>query len=73
MGTSGFLDPAYVASRHVTDKTDVYSFGVLLLTLVAGRRPAIMAVSEEEQVHGICHVLVLDTQRVLQRSVLELL
>ncbi|KAL2512067.1 Protein kinase superfamily protein [Abeliophyllum distichum] len=37
-GTIGYLDPAYFLSGIVTQKTDVYSFGVLLLQLLTGRK-----------------------------------
>ncbi|KAL2512036.1 Protein kinase superfamily protein [Abeliophyllum distichum] len=37
-GTFGYLDPAYLVSNIVTQKTDVYSFGVLLLQLLTGRK-----------------------------------
>ncbi|KAL2455655.1 Protein kinase superfamily protein [Forsythia ovata] len=37
-GTFGYLDPAYSLSGKVTQKTDVYSFGMLLLQLLTGRR-----------------------------------
>ncbi|KAL2512021.1 Protein kinase superfamily protein [Abeliophyllum distichum] len=36
-GTIGYLDPAYFLSGIVTQKTDVYSFGVLLLELLTGQ------------------------------------
>ncbi|KAL0345528.1 UNVERIFIED_CONTAM: Receptor-like protein kinase THESEUS 1 [Sesamum radiatum] len=39
-GTPGYLDPAYCSSFHLTPFTDVYSFGVILLQLVAAR-PAV--------------------------------
>lgn len=39
-GTPGYLDPAYCASFHLSPFTDVFSFGVILLQLVAAR-PAI--------------------------------
>ncbi|CAO2167890.1 unnamed protein product [Urochloa humidicola] len=39
MGTYGYCAPEYVrAGNLITVKTDVYSFGVLLLELVTGRR-----------------------------------
>ncbi|GAQ91077.1 Serine-threonine/tyrosine-protein kinase [Klebsormidium nitens] len=38
VGTWGYLAPEYFLGGQVTDKVDVYSFGVLLLTLVAGRK-----------------------------------
>ncbi|PQQ22000.1 non-functional pseudokinase ZED1-like [Prunus yedoensis var. nudiflora] len=37
-GTIGYLDPAYMSSGRILEKTDVYSFGVLLLVLLTGRR-----------------------------------
>ncbi|KAJ6414262.1 hypothetical protein OIU84_006976 [Salix udensis] len=39
VGTYGFLDPEYVMTKFVTEKTDVFSFGVLLLVLLTGRAP----------------------------------
>ncbi|KAF3665402.1 putative protein IQ-DOMAIN 1-like [Capsicum annuum] len=36
-GTPGYLDPAYCSSLQLTPFTDVYSYGVILLQLVAAR------------------------------------
>ncbi|XP_075674988.1 non-functional pseudokinase ZRK2-like [Castanea sativa] len=38
-GDLWYLDPTYRYSRSVTQKSDIYSFGVLLLVLLAGERP----------------------------------
>ena len=37
--TSRYIAPEYVFSGKVTDKSDVFSFGVMLLELITGRRP----------------------------------
>ncbi|XP_026455876.1 probable receptor-like protein kinase At1g49730 isoform X1 [Papaver somniferum] len=37
-GTPGYMDPEYVVNEELTEKSDVYSYGVLLLELVSGRR-----------------------------------
>ncbi|KAJ0735926.1 putative protein kinase RLK-Pelle-LRR-I-1 family [Helianthus annuus] len=36
-GTVGYLDPEYYISNRLTDKTDIYSFGVILLELISGQ------------------------------------
>ncbi|KAL6226975.1 hypothetical protein ACLB2K_000934 [Fragaria x ananassa] len=39
-GTPGYLDPAYCASFHLSQFSDVYSFGIILLQLISSR-PAV--------------------------------
>ncbi|KAL3840720.1 hypothetical protein ACJIZ3_025311 [Penstemon smallii] len=51
-GTPGYLDPAYCASFHLTPFTDVYSFGVILLQLIAAR-PAV----ESSRSSTISHII----------------
>ncbi|KAL2936263.1 hypothetical protein RDABS01_006701 [Bienertia sinuspersici] len=37
-GTPGYMDPEYVVTRELTEKSDVYSYGVVVLELVTGRQ-----------------------------------
>ncbi|RCV25845.1 hypothetical protein SETIT_5G198400v2, partial [Setaria italica] len=37
-GTVGYMAPEYVVHGHLTEKVDVYSFGVLVIEVVTGKR-----------------------------------
>jgi len=38
-GTIGYLDPMYYYTGRLTDKSDVFSFGVLLVELLTRKKP----------------------------------
>ncbi|KAF3450652.1 hypothetical protein FNV43_RR06741 [Rhamnella rubrinervis] len=40
VGTPGYLDPEYYVSNRLTEKSDVFSFGIVILEIITGR-PAI--------------------------------
>ncbi|KAF5738394.1 putative Protein kinase APK1B chloroplast precursor [Tripterygium wilfordii] len=37
-GTMGYLDPCYVTPNNLSTKIDVFSFGILLLEIISGRK-----------------------------------
>ncbi|XP_066349217.1 calmodulin-binding receptor-like cytoplasmic kinase 3 isoform X1 [Miscanthus floridulus] len=38
-GTAGYVDPEYLRTNYLTIKSDVFSYGILLLEILSGRRP----------------------------------
>nr|XP_011465741.1 PREDICTED: G-type lectin S-receptor-like serine/threonine-protein kinase At5g35370 [Fragaria vesca subsp. vesca] len=47
-GTRGYLAPEWLTSHGITDKTDVYSYGMVLLELVRGSRNFLFQCSSTE-------------------------
>lgn len=49
MGTIGYIDPEYARTSRLTEKSDVYSYGIVLLELLTGWK----AVDDESNLHHL--------------------
>ncbi|WOL13535.1 calmodulin-binding receptor-like cytoplasmic kinase 3 [Canna indica] len=49
-GTAGYLDPEYLRTYQLTPKSDVFSFGILLIEIISGRRPVDLKRNHDERI-----------------------
>jgi len=62
---SGYMAPEYAMHGYLTDKADVYSFGIVALEIVSGRSNT-MYQSEEEAFYLLEWVTILCSPLILQ-------
>ncbi|KAJ6991519.1 receptor-like protein kinase HSL1 [Populus alba] len=57
-GSCGYIAPEYAYTVRVNEKSDIYSFGVVILELVTGRLPIDPEFGEKDLVKWVCTTLV---------------
>nr|KJB33571.1 hypothetical protein B456_006G018600 [Gossypium raimondii] len=50
-GTFGYMDPEYFRTNQFTEKSNIYSFGVVLIELLTGQKP--ISANQSEQVRSL--------------------
>ncbi|KAJ6292595.1 hypothetical protein OIU78_024719 [Salix suchowensis] len=53
-GSCGYIAPEYAYTLRVNEKSDIYSFGVVILELVTGKRPVDPDYGEKDLVNWVC-------------------
>lgn len=56
-GTMGYLDPGYVTQDNLSTKLDVFSFGILLLEIISGRKAIDVGYSPPSIVDWAIHLI----------------
>ncbi|KAK2430960.1 putative LRR receptor serine/threonine-protein kinase [Trifolium repens] len=53
-GTIGYVPPEYGAGGPVSPQGDIYSYGILLLEMLTGKRPTDDMICESQSLHKLC-------------------
>ncbi|KAL9243635.1 hypothetical protein vseg_017495 [Gypsophila vaccaria] len=56
-GSCGYIAPEYAYTLRVNEKSDTYSFGVVILELVTGKRPVDPEYGEKDLVKWVCTIM----------------
>ncbi|KAK1409334.1 hypothetical protein QVD17_35860 [Tagetes erecta] len=59
-GTTGYAAPEYGVGNEMTKEGDIYSFGILLLEMITGRRPTDPIFQEGLNLHGYVQMVLPD-------------
>ncbi|KAI4351072.1 hypothetical protein L6164_005457 [Bauhinia variegata] len=59
-GTIGYIPPEYGMGSTVSTKGDIYSYGILLLEMIVGRKPTDSMFSENLSLHKTCKMALLE-------------
>ncbi|KAK9053440.1 hypothetical protein SSX86_030074 [Deinandra increscens subsp. villosa] len=61
-GTPGYMDPEYVVTQELTEKSDIYSYGVVLLELITSKR----AIQDNKNLVESCQALMTSESRIIE-------
>lgn len=64
-GTYGYIAPEYAYAYQVDEKSDIYSFGVVLMELVTGKRPTEPEFGEKDLVQWVCDTMMRSEEKAI--------